>query len=184
MVRITGLTIERFESLYWADRADYDSGALTGKTFFEKIAREAGLKLSGSAIDELIHWDARMWMNVNAAMLAWQLKLKQRGLLTAIVSNMGDAVLHAMEREFDWLSQFDVLVWSYQLRIAKPNPAIYRYVLDKLRTRPEETLFIDDRKPNVDAALDIGMKGIVFTNVGALRADLISSHLDQELSLP
>ena len=86
-------------------------------------------------------------------------------LLTAILSNMGDTVHEDMVREFDWLSRFDVLVWSYQLRIAKPDPAIYRYALEKLGTLPGETLFIDDRKPNVDAAIQMGMKGVVFSDL-------------------
>ncbi|MGB0050633.1 MAG: HAD-IA family hydrolase, partial [Terracidiphilus sp.] len=66
----------------------------------------------------------------------------------------------------------------------KPDPAIYRHVLEKLGTRPEETLFIDDRKANVDAAVAIGMKGIVFTDVERLRADLIAVGLDKEIPLP
>ena len=75
-------------------------------------------RLANRAIEELNLWDARMWTRGDPAMLKWQLEIKQRGLLTAIVSNMGDAVLAHMERELEWLNRFDVLVWSYQLRIA------------------------------------------------------------------
>ena len=74
-----------------------------------------------------------MWTTQNPAMLAWQQQLKQRGLLTAILSNMGDNVLANIEREFDWIHRFDVLVWSFQLRMAKPDPAIYRHVLEQAR---------------------------------------------------
>jgi putative hydrolase of the HAD superfamily len=125
-----------------------------------------------------------MWLTENSPMLAWQLALKQRGVLTAILSNMGDTVHKRMQRELDWLSCFDVLVWSYQLHVTKPDPAIYRYVLEKLGTQPAETLFIDDRPVNVEAAISIGMKGMVFTTVEKLREDLIASHLDSELPLP
>jgi len=117
-------------------------------------------------------------------MLAWQLKIKQRGLLTAIVSNMGDAVHEHMERELDWLSRFDLLVWSYQLRVAKPDPAIYRYALERLGTRPEETFFLDDKAENVDTAVAQGMKGLVFSSVEKLRTDLTASGLNRELPLP
>ena len=116
-------------------------------------------------------------------MLAWQLKIKQRGLLTAIVSNMGDAVHEHMERELDWLSRFDLLVWSYQLRVAKPDPAIYRYALERLRTLPGETLFLDDKAENVETAAKMGMKGLIFSTVEKLRADLIDSGLSKELPL-
>ena len=182
--RITGLPAERLDRLYWADRAAFDLGTFTGEGFWRKIAREAALDLSDSQIEELTVWDARMWMRVNEAMLAWQIALKERGLLTAIVSNMGDTVHREMERELGWLSRFNVLVWSYQLRMAKPDPAIYRYTLEELGTQPGETLFIDDRKENVNAAVALGMKGIVFTTVDRLRAELVAGGFAHELPLP
>ena len=184
LLRIMGLSSDRLDGLYWADRQAYDEGKLTGLEFWRKLGREAGLTLSEPAIVELNEWDARMWTRGDAAMLAWQLKIKQRGLLTAIVSNMGDAVHEHMVRELDWLGRFDVLVWSYQLRVAKPDPAIYRYALERLGTRPEETLFLDDKAENVETAVAMGMKGLIFSTVEKLRADLIDSGLSKELPLP
>ena len=184
LLRITGLPLERFEPLYWADRHAYDEGKLTGMAFWQKLIREAGLDLPAEAADELNLWDARMWTTENPAMLAWQLALKQRGTLTAILSNMGDNVLENMQRTFDWLPRFDVLVWSYQLRMAKPDPAIYHYVLNKLGTQPAETLFLDDRPVNVEAALALGIQAILFSTVDQLRLDLVAAGLDAEIPLP
>ena len=184
LLRITGLPLARFESLYWADRHAYDEGKLTGIAFWQKILREAGLDLGPGAVEELNRWDARMWTTQNPAMLAWQLQLKQRGLLTAILSNMGDAVLASVEREFDWIHRFDVLVWSFQVRMAKPDPAIYRRVLDDLGTRPGETLFLDDKPVNIETAQALGMKAIEFSTVERLRDELIATGLDAELPLP
>jgi putative hydrolase of the HAD superfamily len=184
LLRITGLTAASLDNFYWANRAAYDEGKLTGLAFWQKLVREAGLSLGPSAIDELNLWDARMWTTENPAMLAWQQQLAQRGLLTAILSNMGDNVLDNMKLEFDWLSRFDVLVWSYQLRMAKPDPAIYRHMLKELGTRPEEALFIDDKPANIDAARVLGMKGLVFTTVEQLRSDLVLHGLDGVLPLP
>lgn len=182
--RITGLSADRLDRFYWKDRHAYDEGKLTGLAFWSNIVRDAGLKLSESAIEELNLWDARMWTRGDPAMLAWQLAIKERGLLTAIVSNMGDSVHEHMIRELDWLSRFDVLVWSYQLGVAKPDPAIYRYALERLGTRPEETLFLDDKAENVETAAAMGMKGIIFSTVEKLRADLRESSLGLELPLP
>jgi putative hydrolase of the HAD superfamily len=184
LLRITGLTRERFEEHYWVNRPAYDEGKLTGLAFWQTLVREAGLRLSETAVEELNLWDARMWTTENQAMLAWQLELKRRGFLSAILSNMGDNVLANMKREFDWLSRFDVLVWSYQLKMAKPDPAIYRHVLRELGTQPEETLFIDDREVNVEAANALAMRGVLFTHVDQLRADLIAQGLDAVLPLP
>ena len=186
LLRITGLPQTRFESLYWADRHAYDEGKLTGIAFWQKFLREAGLdrQLGQSAVEELNRWDARMWTTQNLAMLAWQQQLKQRGLLTAILSNIGDNVLASVEREFDWIHRFDVLVWSYQVHMAKPTPAIYRLVLKELGTQPEETLFLDDKPVNVQAARALGMRAIEFSTIERLRADLIAAGLDAVLPLP
>jgi len=186
LLRITGLPQTRFESLYWADRHAYDEGKLTGIAFWQKFLREAGLdhQLGQSAVEELNRWDARMWTTQNLDMLAWQQQLKQRGLLTAILSNIGDNVLASVEREFDWIHRFDVLVWSYQVHMAKPAPAIYRHVLKELGTQPEEALFLDDKPVNVQAARALGMRAIEFSTIERLRADLIAAGLDAVLPLP
>ncbi len=184
MLRITGLPFDRFERLYWADRHAYDEGKLTGIAFWQKFLRDSGLNLAESAAEELNQCDARMWTTQNPAMLAWQLRLKQRGILTAILSNMGDSVLANMKREFDWLPRFDVLVWSYQLHMAKPDPAIYLHTLQQLGTRPDETLFIDDKQVNVDAARDLEMPAILFSSIERLRHDLVASGLGSALPIP
>lgn len=184
LLRMTGLPKERFDGLYWTDRHAYDEGKLTGLAFWQKLACDGGVNLAPSAIKELALWDARMWTTENTAMLAWQQQLKARGLLTAILSNMGDNVLEHMKQKFDWLARFDVLVWSYQLRMAKPDPAIYHYVLNELGALPEETLFIDDKPVNVEASHALGMKGFVFTTAEQLRRDLITAGLDKVLPLP
>ena len=184
LLAITGLPLERFENLYWADRHAYDEGKLTGLEFWRKLLREAGLNLPQGTVEELNQLDARMWTTQNPVMLDWQLRLKQRGILTAILSNMGDNVLANMKREFDWLPRFDVLVWSFQLHMAKPDPAIYHHVLKELGTQPEETLFLDDKLVNVEAAQALGIKAIQFSTVDRLRVDLMAAGLDAELPLP
>jgi putative hydrolase of the HAD superfamily len=184
LLRLTGLSVEQFEGLYWVDRHAYDEGKLSGIAFWQKLVRDGGLTLSQETIEELNRQDARMWTTENPAMVAWQSALKQRGLLTAILSNMGDSVLESVERNFDWIHRFDVLVWSFQLRLAKPDPAIYRHVLAKLGTSPEQTLFLDDKQVNIEAAQALGMKAILFSTVQQLRTDLIAAGLDSELPLP
>lgn len=184
LLRITGLPYDRFEALYWADRHAYDEGKLSGVTFWKKFLTDASLDLGPGAVDELNRWDARMWTTQNLVMLAWQQALKKRGLRTAILSNMGDSVLANMQREFDWLDRFDVLVWSYQHGIAKPDPAIYRHTLTQLGTQPGEALFIDDKPVNVEAARALGMQGLVFSTVDQLRADLTTHGLAAVLPMP
>lgn len=184
MLRVSGLNEERFEPLYWADRAAYDEGKLTGVTFWQSFLRKAELPPDQGMAEELNRLDCRFWTVQNPAMVAWQLALKQHGLLTGILSNMGDSTLASIERTFDWIRRFDVLVWSYQLRIAKPDPAIYCHTLAQLGTLPEETLFIDDKLENIEAAQALGFQAIQFFSVERLRQQLISAGLEAVLPLP
>ena len=184
MVRLTGLPADDFERLYWADRHAYDEGKLSGITFWQKFLRDAGLPESDALVDALNREDVRMWTTVDPAMLAWQRQLRQHGIRTAILSNMGDSVLENMQREFEWLAHFDVLVWSYQLGIAKPDPEIYRHTLAGLGTQPEETLFLDDKLINVEAARQLGIHAIQFSTVASLRDELISGGLANQITLP
>jgi HAD superfamily hydrolase (TIGR01509 family) len=97
---------------------------------------------------------------------------------------MGDNVLANIEREFLWIHNFDALVWSFQHQMAKPDPAIYRLVLEKLNVRPEESLFLDDKLVNIEAAQALGMHAIQFSTVDKLRADLVALGFDEQLPLP
>jgi putative hydrolase of the HAD superfamily len=182
--RITGLSQEAFESLYWTDRHAYDRGDLTGLEFWRKFVSDAGLGLSDSKVAELNDWDARMWTTVNQEMLDWHKQLKTKGLKTGILSNMGDSVLESIERNFDWIGDFDVLIWSYQHRMAKPEPAIYHLLLERLGTAGEETLFLDDKLENIEAAKHLGIQALQFSTVDQLRKDLVSSGMDSQLPLP
>jgi putative hydrolase of the HAD superfamily len=184
LIRATGLSEEAFEPLYWADRHAYDEGKLSGITFWQKFSKDNGRSFSESQIEELNRLDARMWTTYDPRMVAWQQQLKAAGLRTAILSNMGDSVLTSLEREFAWIATFDVLVWSFQLGIAKPDPAIYRHVLNELGTLPEETLFLDDRPVNIDAARALGIVAIEFSTIIQLREDLIAAGLDKTLPIP
>jgi len=184
MQHITGLDEKHLHDIYWGFRHLYDEGKLTGFTFWQKISDDAGLNLTPSQLKELNDLDAKMWTIENPPMVAWQQQIRLRGLKTAILSNMGDNIHDRMIKVFDWLPQFDVLVWSYLLGIAKPDEAIYHHVLKELDMRPEEVLFLDDRAPNIEAALALGMHGHLFTTVERLRADLVEQGFDAELPLP
>ena len=184
LVRLTGLPVDRFEQLYWADRHAYDEGKLTGLEFWHKIIRDGGIPRSEAEIQRFNQLDGRMWSTVNDRMVAWQMNLKARGLLTGILSNMGDSVLEVLLATHPWIANFDVKVWSYQLRVAKPDPAIYRHTLELLGTDPRETLFIDDKAENIAAAQSLGIQAIQFSTPDKLRADLIAAGLDTELPLP
>lgn len=75
---------------------------------------------------------------------------------------------------YDLLNGFDGVVVSGREHVAKPDPAIYRLLVERFRTPPERTFFTDDLQVNVDAARAIGMDAELFTGAADLREHLLA----------
>ena len=61
---------------------------------------------------------------------------------------------------------------SGRVKLRKPNKEIYEYLLNTYMLKAEECVFIDDRKENIDAAMAVGMKGIVFDGYESAEAKI------------
>jgi len=73
---------------------------------------------------------------------------------------------------------FDVIVYSAEEGIKKPDPEIYRRTLARLDVMPTEAIYVDDSPNKVEGASQLGMHGLLFTSTDAIR-EQISGLLDQ-----
>ena len=167
-----GLEAGAFQQLYWRNRDPYDRDELSTTTYWGEIAQAAGAAGSPEQIQKLATLDGQLWANPNPIMVEWVRVLRARGLKTAILSNMSRSVGNYLRRTFQWLALFDHLCFSSDLRIGKPDPAIYHACLEALRVPAAQALFIDDREVNITAAHAVGMLGIVFRSAEQLQTDL------------
>jgi len=100
-------------------------------------------------------------------------ELDARGVpLFAITNFSADFWPPFFERERAFFSRFRDIVVSGEVKLLKPDPAIYYLALDRFGLRPAEALFIDDRQINVFGADAIGMPAHLFTDAEDLRARL------------
>jgi HAD superfamily hydrolase (TIGR01509 family) len=105
-------------------------------------------------------------------------ELDRRGVpLFAITNFSADFWPPFFARERAFLSRFRDILVSGEVKLLKPDPAIYWLALDRFRLRPADTLFIDDRAINVEAALAVGMRAHLFTDAADLRARLAAEGL-------
>ena len=86
-------------------------------------------------------------------------KLKSRGYCVYCLSNIPEDVLDFLT-ERDLKGLFDGGVASCEVHINKPDPRIYKALLDKYQLKAGESVFIDDRLENVQAAFRLGFAGI------------------------
>ncbi len=88
-------------------------------------------------------------------------ELKAAGYRLYVLSNMSREFI-AFLRRFPVYRQFDGEVVSCEEGLCKPEPAIYRLLLDRYGLDPAETLFIDDRADNIAGARGAGIHGFLF----------------------
>ena len=98
--------------------------------------------------------------------------LKERGYGVYFLSNMSEHVKASNTAAFDFVSHMDGGIWSCDVHEIKPDAAIYKILFEKYGLTPEECLFIDDHKENIDIGKKFGMKGIVYRDHDQLMADL------------
>ena len=160
--RTTGLDAPTLQREYWAHRDDYDRGTLSADAYWDRVAGGGGTTFSAGTRAELNAHDVSLWTDLNEPMIAWVSRLHRAGIRTGILSNIGDAIAAGIQAKFDWIGRFHHALWSYSVRMRKPEPAIYLAAAAGLGKRPEQILFIDDREENIRGAEAVGMPGIVY----------------------
>ena len=78
---------------------------------------------------------------------------------------------------YGFLNRFRQIFVSGELRMVKPDPAIYHHVLTEIGAPAQSCLFIDDSPKNVAAALALGLHGHRFVEASALRTELARAGL-------
>jgi 2-haloacid dehalogenase len=79
----------------------------------------------------------------------------------------------ARER-YEFLGWFQGVVVSGEVRLTKPDPAIFLHLLERFGLVSRSTLFIDDHEPNIVAARALGIQAIRFQDAPHLRQKLVS----------
>ncbi|HWT12145.1 MAG TPA: HAD family phosphatase [Allosphingosinicella sp.] len=104
--------------------------------------------------------------------------LAERGVpLFAITNFSADFWPPFLEQERPFFSRFRDIVVSGEVKLLKPDPAIYYLALDRFGLRPKDALFVDDRLINVEGAEAVGMRGHLFTTAENLRRRLEAEGL-------
>ena len=155
------------------DWLEVDRGTLSLHT----MARQAQARTGLSAADNLAILQAvPASLLPDPAMVALIEELHGAGHALYALSNMGHASIDWLERQDFWRF-FSGKVVSARVRMMKPEPDIYRYLLVSFDLQAEECLFIDDSPANVAAAEALGLRGLVFTDASRCRQHLVEQGL-------
>lgn len=89
-------------------------------------------------------------------------EMKKEGVQIALLSNAPSGIVEYFLEKYDAASLFDKIYISYQTHKLKPHKEAFDMVLDDFHLKPEDALFIDDNKKNVDAAASFSLHVIQY----------------------
>ena len=97
---------------------------------------------------------------------------------TGIISN---SFVGAREREqaaYGFEDLVDVLVYSHEAGLSKPDARIYTLACDQLGVSPGEAVFVDDLDSGVEGARQAGLQGVLYQDNAQVMAELDAAGVD------
>lgn len=142
----------------------YETGGMSTEEFLDKICAASGNALSPQEVENA--WNA-IFIGMPAHRFDLLLRLR-RQYKVFLLSNINDIherwidayMLREHGLEDYHYPYFDGVYFSHLIRLRKPDPEIFEYVLADAELHPHETLFFDDLPENVKAACQTGIRGI------------------------
>ncbi len=83
-----------------------------------------------------------------------------------------ETICYAYEAFGDMKPLFDGIVVSGEEKTLKPGPEIYRILLDRYGLKADECVFLDDSRKNIETAVALGIKGVLYDNALRVKEEL------------
>ena len=161
-----GLSRAAFDEGWRRFRAKWDGGECTFRDLYRMTFENAGLPPPTEAqFEELWRLDAEGWVrNLSCHTLNLMKDLKGVGKRIGILSNMSEDFHDRLfvPRCAEYRALADAEIISGIERMVKPDRQIYDLAARRIGLEPDELLFLDDTKANVDAARDYGWHSLVY----------------------
>ena len=138
-----------------------DEGKITNGQRYELVKERLPERLHRTLKLVVENWD--MCMEPVEGALEFYKLVKEKGYHTYVLSNACNRFYRYFPKFYD-LNSFEGVVVSSDVKMIKPHPEIYKYLLETYDLNPQECLFIDDVKANIEAAEKAGIQGFVFQN--------------------
>ncbi len=148
------------------DWHDYDRGLLEMDAVVERLSSR--LDLDRDAVQALVLSIGERLVPMDETIAVLK-KLHARRLAGKgvsglyFLSNMPRPYARELEQRHAFLRHFDGGIFSGDVLLSKPNPAIYQMLQTRYQLPPESIVFIDDLHANVQVAQDLGWKGVHLT---------------------
>lgn len=152
-----------FRFLFDRDRGfvnSYEEGLMSSQDFFAKLRKRYKLELEFKEFKDIWNDIFEEDPEVNAIIKY----LKNKGLPIFLLSNTNELHFSYVKRRYPIVHSLDEWILSYEVGARKPKKKIYEAVFEKTDIARDETFYIDDKEPYVEAAKSFGLQGMHFKN--------------------
>ena len=155
-----GMTQEQYTPVHDSCLDEFHKGLIDEETFWREIAKK--LNKPKPKVPSLWYEAFKSAYVPKSDMFSLASSLHAKGYKTALLSNTElPAVDFFHEMGYD---MFDVLVFSCEEEMMKPDRKIYNLTLKRLGSKAERSVFIDDRPDYIQGAKDVRLHTILFEN--------------------
>lgn len=98
--------------------------------------------------------------------------LKQEGYKLYLLTNITEDSYNYINDLININTAFDGGIYSYQVHLIKPDPDIYKLLINKYNLNKSESIFFDDKEKNIIAANNVGIKAFVFNSINDIKNNL------------
>ena len=172
LAELAGVRLAELETAYDRHRLELDGGQLGVVDYWRTMADELGVEWSLSHVQQLWTRDFTSWFEPEPAVVDLLVELHDGGTRMALLSNAGLDFGDPLRRT-PFATLMERVFISAEMGLVKPDPEIYRVTMAALGIGPEETVFVDNKAVNTDAAAELGITTHHFTGVEGLRAFLL-----------
>jgi len=164
------IPLEQAREVYFKHNHLLNIGECDPKNFWKIIFVELG---RGEEVEGfLTHVDSLPPSSLNHPMFTLVKLAKQNGYKVGLLSNMSS--LGAKEiRSHGVEDLFDVVAFSVEEGVMKPDPRVYLSFTKKLGIEPNELIFIDDSRKSLESADEVGYLPILYTDMESLLKRLV-----------
>jgi len=155
--------------------AELDRGAWS----FEEVM--AGFVKNDPEIEKELHQafdDMTDIVRIRDYAIPWVKELKAKGYSVYYLSNFSEKIERESIAGLAFREEMDGGILSWKEKVIKPDPTIYRLLLERYSLLPEESVFIDDLPVNVEAGRKLGIHGIVFQSKEQVETELAELSLE------
>lgn len=146
----------------------FDGGALTPEQFCAQVNRAIGADVPYDDFYETY----KDIFSLNRPVVDVLTRVKAAGFPTVLLSNVDPVRFAFIRGRYPEILFFDAYVLSYELKLLKPDPAIYLEAAGRAGVPPRECVLIDDMDRNVQGAVAAGLHGILYAPETDLEAEL------------